>query len=236
MRNILIVLFLFMLNGCGVIDYYFLTPPEDTAQELYENARGSMQEKEYSQAIESLNKLNDQYPFSPYSVNGKIMLGDAYFLNKQYLEAVDVYEDFLSLHPRHEQIDYILLQIGVARYNAHPAIDLPQNDLAEAVETLKRLIETYPDSKYVPEAQKYVVKCRTLMAEHEMYVADFYYKSGSYKAAWSRYEYVVQNFPELEELVRVADAKRKVAFFEYQQKESEEIRNPSTIKKYFNWL
>ena len=32
-----------LLNGCGAIDYYFLTPPEDTAQELYENARLSMQ-------------------------------------------------------------------------------------------------------------------------------------------------------------------------------------------------
>ena len=33
------------LNGCGIIDYYFLTPPEDTAQELFENAQAYLQKK-----------------------------------------------------------------------------------------------------------------------------------------------------------------------------------------------
>ena len=79
------------------IDYYFLTPPEDTAQELFENARGYMQEKEYAEAIDSLTKLNDRYPFSPYATEARLMVADAYALDSQYAEAVVAYEEFLPL-------------------------------------------------------------------------------------------------------------------------------------------
>jgi len=237
MRNYLILLFLvFFLNGCGIVDYYFLTPPEDTAQELFENARGFMQEKEYAPAIDSLIKLNDRYPFSPYATEARLMLADAYSLDSQYTDAVDVYEEFLSIHPRHESVDYVLFQIGVNKYNSHRSIDLPQNVLTEAIESFKRVVDSYPQSKYREPSREYIIKCRKLMAEHEMYVADFYFKSKSYKAAWIRYTYVLETFPELTELVQLAEAKAKVAYFYSQQEENDTKRHPSKIKSFFDWL
>lgn len=237
MRTRLTLFFLvFMLSGCGIIDYYFLTPPEDTAQELFENARSAMQDKDYPQAIDSLTKLGDRYPFSPYATEGRLMLGDAYALDKQYLEAVDVYEEFLSLHPRHEAVDYVLFQIGVSKYNSHRSIDLPHTELAEAVETLRRLVDGYPQSKYRDEAVQYIAKCRKLMAEHEMYVADFYFKSQSYRAAWARYTHIVENFPEQTELVQLAESKAKVAYFYAQEHDNDTKRHPSRFKEFFKWL
>lgn len=237
MRNYLFLLvFAFFLNGCGIIDYYFITPPEDTAQELFENARDYMGDKEYVSAIDQLTTLNDRYPFSPYAVQARLMLGDAYFLDQQYEEAVEEYEEFLSLHPRHEAIDYVLFQIGVSKYNAHKSIDLPQTELAEAVESFQRILDAYPQSPYAPECHTYITKCRTLMAEHELFVADFYFKSSSYKAAWTRYTYVIENFSDLPEIVEYADVRAKVAFFHYQQEENTNKRNPSFIKGMFQWL
>lgn len=237
MRKIFFIfLSLLFLNGCGIIDYYFLTPPEDTAQELFENAQAHLQDKNYGQAIESLSKLNDGYPFSPYAVQARLMLGDAYYLDKQYVEAVDVYEEFLSMHPRHESVDYVLFQIGVCKYNAYKSIDLPQTGLEEAVESLRRLVESYPQSAYREEAIEYIAKCRKMMAEHELYVADFYFKSKSYKAAWMRYSFVLENFPELPEVVSLAEEKAKIAYFYYQQQENDTQRHPNRFKKFFNWL
>ncbi|WP_244150329.1 outer membrane protein assembly factor BamD [Desulfomicrobium norvegicum] len=237
MRNYLILFsFVLLLNGCGAIDYYFLTPPEDTAQELYENARGFMQDKEYVEAIDSLTKLNDRYPFSPYATEARLMLGDSYALDAQYLEAVDAYEEFLNMHPRHESIDYVLFQIGVNKYNSHRSIDLPHTQLGEAVESFRRLVNAYPDSAYRDQALDYIVKCRKLMAEHEMFVADFYFKSGSYNAAWTRYAYIIENFSELDEIVQLAKSKAKVAYFYAQEQENDTKRHPSKLKQYFDWL
>jgi outer membrane protein assembly factor BamD len=228
--------FVFFLNGCGVIDYYFLTPPDDTAQELFENARSYMAEKDYPKAIDSLSKLNDRYPFSPYAVQARMMLGDAYFLDAQYIEAVDVYEEFLSLHPRHESIDYVLFQIGVSKYKSHRSIDLPQTELTEAVEILRRLVDGFPQSSYREEAIVYIGKCRKLMAEHEMFVADFYFKSKSYQSAWTRYTYIVDNFSDVPEVFELAKSKAKVAFYYAQQKDNDTIRHPSKFRSFFDWL
>ena len=237
MRNYLILFSLVLfLNGCGAIDYYFLTPPEDTAQELFENARGYMQEKEYAEAIDSLTKLNDRYPFSPYATEARLMVADAYALDSQYAEAVVAYEEFLSIHPRHESIDYVLFQIGVNKYNAHRSIDLPHNELAEAIESFRRVVDGYPKSVYKEQSLEYIVKCRILMAEHEMYVADFYFKSESYKAAWTRYKFIVDNFPELTVIVQLAESKAKVAYYYAQEQDNDTKRHPSKFKSYFDWL
>lgn len=236
MRKFFLFCFLFFVNGCGVVDYYFLTPPEDTAQELFENANSDMQEKEYVTAIDSLTKLNDRYPFSPYAIQARMMLGDAYFLNKQYPEAVDVYEEFLDMHPRHENVDYVLFQIGVSRYNAHHSIDLPQTELALAIESFKRVVDSYPRSNYREQSVAYIQQCRKLLAEHELYVADYYFKSADYKAAWLRYSYIVDTYPEQKEIVDVSKAKQKVAFYYYQEEENDNAHKPSTFKKFFDWL
>ena len=75
--------------------------------------------------------MNDRYPFSPYAIQARLMLGDAYYLDKQYMEAADTYEEFLNMHPRHESVDYVLLQIGIYKYNTYKSIDLPQSELEE---------------------------------------------------------------------------------------------------------
>lgn len=236
MRTFIVLIVLFLLSGCGVIDHYFLTPPDDTAQELFENAKTEMQDKNYVPAIESLSKLNDRYPFSPYALSARLMLGDAYFLNKQYLEAVDVYEDFLSMHPRNENVDYVLFQIGVSKFNTHHSIDLPQTQLASAIESFQRIINSFPQSQYKQQSVEYIGKCRKLLAEHEMYVAEYYFKSQLYKAAWIRFSHVVDTYEDLTEIHDVANLRRKVAFYYHQQQENDELRSPNLLKPLFDWL
>jgi outer membrane protein assembly factor BamD len=123
MRTKLILFALVLLfNGCGAIDYYFLTSPEDTVQELYENAR-------------------------------------------------------MAMHPRHEAVDYVLFEIGVNKFSSHKSIDLPQTQLSSAIEYFRQVVDSHPKSPYVEQSLEYIAKCRRLVAEHELYVGDFYFKS-----------------------------------------------------------
>lgn len=234
--SLLLLFFSFFLNGCGIIDYYLIKPPEDTAQEIFENARASMQEKEYPAAIDSLTKLYDRYPFSPYAVDSRIMLADAYFLDREYVEAIDVYDEFLSMHPRHQSIDYVIFQIGVCKYRLHKSIDLPQTDVAEALEMFKRLVDGYPGSTHANDARGYIAKCRLLLAEHEMYVADFYFKAEEYRSAWTRYTYLLDNFPEITKLADLARPRAKVAYFYAQEQENKKRLRTSIFKPLLDWL
>jgi outer membrane protein assembly factor BamD len=232
------MLMLFGLSGCGYIDYFLLPPPEDTAQELYEAGAEAMQEKDYLQAAERFQQLKDRYPFSPYAARAEIGLGDAYYLAEMYVAASDAYIEFEALHPRHENIQYVLFQVGMANYSSATAIDKPMDRINTAIEYFRRIIEEYPDGQYAAQAAEYIVHCRRKLAEHEVFVADFYWKLERYGAAWERYRFVVENYTDLPDVVAYAEQRATVAYLRQQESNSEEQRETEqgSWKKWLDWL
>jgi len=224
LRAASLALVLFGLSGCGFIDYYFLPPPEDTAQELWEAGRDAMKEKRYTDAQEFFLKLKDRYPFSPYTPDALIGLGDAYFLDDKFLQAADAYKEFESLHPRHEQIPYVLYQIGVSTYNRLDSIDLPQDGLQESIQYFTILGENYPNTEWGKDAANWIVKCRTRMADHELFVADFYWNTQRFGAAWKRYMFVAENFKDLPKILEYSKQRAQLSYLEYQKTLTEDER------------
>lgn len=233
-----VVVMLLALPGCGLIDYYFLPAPEDTAQELYEAGMSSMQEKSYEDAAEYFQSLKDRFPFSPYTTKAELALADAWFLAEEYQLAADNYEEFEALHPRHEMIEYVLYQIGVTNYKMFTSIDRPQDTVAKAVEYFRRLKEAFPESKYVAQADAYLMECRRYMAEHEVFVADFYWRTERYGSAWERYTHVVENYQDLPDVVAYAEKRAKLSWLRHQESSSEGEREriQGSWKQWFDWL
>lgn len=237
-RFIAIAVLLSLMTGCGFIDYYFLPPPEDTAQELYEAGAEAMQEKNYAEAADYFTRLKDRYPFSPYTPQAEMNLGDALFLDESYAEAAEAYRDFEMLHPSNEAMPYILFQIGVSDYKTFSSIDRPADTILEALEYFHRLKEVYPDSEYAAQADDFILKCRKFQAEHELYVADFYYKRDHYYSAWKRYSFVMENFPELPEIQQYAESRAKMAYLRHQEAGSADYlrETQGSWKDWFDWL
>lgn len=238
LRAAAVALLLFGVSACGFIDTVFLPPPEDTAQELWEAGRDAMREKQYSKAQEYFLKLKDRYPFSPYTPDGIIGLGDSYFLDDKFIQAADTYKEFESLHPRHEQIPYVLYQIGVSTYRRLESIDMPQDGLNEAIQYFTMLKDAYPATQWGKDAPNWIVKCRTRMAEHELFIADFYWNSEQYGAAWKRYMYVCDNFKDLSAIFKYAKLRSELSYLEYVKTLSERERREaqSTWHKFRKWL
>lgn len=217
-------LFLWLASGCALIDSYFLPPPEDTAQELFEAGMDAMGNKDYGDAQQYFSKLKDRFPFSPFALRAELALGDAYFLDGEYLLALDAYKEFEALHPSHESIPYVLYQIGSADFNLFRSIDRRQQNIQEGLEYFYRLRETYPDSEYATASEDMITKGRRILAEHEIYVADFFWRTEQYGPAWNRYQYVVENFSDVPDLRDYARKRAEYSYFEYQKTLSEEER------------
>lgn len=227
------------LSGCGLIDYYFLPPPEDTAQELWEAGMDSMQEKEYLEAQDYFVKLKDKFPFSPYTLRAELALADAYYLDTKYLEAVDAYKEFEAMHPANENIPYVLFQVGMSNYNMFEGIDRRQDNIKEGLEYFYRVEQSFPNSEYAEQARNYIQKSRRILAEHELYVADFFWRTDRYGPAWHRYKYVVENFSDVPDLRDYARRRAEYAYFEYQKTLADEERmriQESWLLWLKNWL
>lgn len=238
LRSLVVAVSALWLSGCGVIDHFYLPPPEDTAQELFEAANDAMAEKNYVGAIERYNKLRESYPFSPYTIEAELSLADAYFLDGDFDPAVETYKDFESLHPRHKAVPYVLYQIGVARLKGFVSIDRPTTDLQEGYEYLDRLVKSYPNSEYDTSAKDVMLQIRKLMAEHELYVADVFWHMDLYGPAWRRYTYVVDNFTDVPTVAGHAQKKATTAYHKYRQEQAKEVRQQreGSWKRWFRWL
>ena len=226
------------LAGCGVIDTLFLQPPQDTALELLQAGDMAMQEQDYDEAISLYTKLKDRYPFSPYSAQAEMRLADAYFLDERYAAAENAYKEFESLHPGHDDIAYVLFQIGLSNFKQFKSIDLPQDKVTEALQYFNRVARTYPQAPVAAEAEEYAKKCLRFQAEHEIFVADFYWRTERYLSAWKRYDFVHQKFPMFEDIHGYAGERSALSYFLYQRQMSEQERMDlqGSWKQLFEWL
>ncbi|MBD5553184.1 MAG: outer membrane protein assembly factor BamD [Desulfovibrio sp.] len=226
------------LCGCGIIDLIYLPPAEDTAQEIYEAGNEAMSEKNYVRAVELYNKLRDTYPFSPYTVDAELSLGDAYYLDEEYEIAAESYKDFEALHPRNEAIPYVLYQTGMSLMKQFRSIDRATTELQEAYDYFNRIEQQYPNSPYAKSAAENMLTCRRLMAEHELYIADVFWNMKKYGPAWHRYLYVAENFKDVPEVADHAMEKSVAAWHLYRSEEAQATREQreGTWKNWFRWL
>ena len=107
---------------------------------------------------------------------------------------------------------------------------------------LSEFISRYPESKYVPHAKQRMIYLRNLLAEHEIYVADFYMKRGAYLAALGRAKYVIEHIPNTPQtpfaLSVLVEAYEKLDYQELKQSNLEVLKSNfpefaiKNIKKY----
>lgn len=195
--SLLALVLMLAFSGCGTIKGWFKSskpdkPPDVLAQEGLKDLR----KKNYGDAIEHFEKLRDRYPYSDQALLAQIKVADAYFYNKKYEEAYQAYREFEKLHPTNKAVPYCIYREGLCCYRQRSTIDRDQTYTRKAIEEFKRLKQKFPQSQYGPKADKYLANCFKDLAEHEFYVAEFYYKTKRYQAAIDRYQGLIQDYPD----------------------------------------
>ncbi|RQD64555.1 MAG: outer membrane protein assembly factor BamD [Desulfonatronovibrio sp. MSAO_Bac4] len=224
-------------SGCTYFDRG-PRPLEDTPWELAQAGSSALEEERYRQAIRYFSELKDRYPFSPHTPVAEVALGDSYFKSGNYTAAINAYREFLELNPRHELVPYTMFRTGLANYSKFKTIDRPQTNMVEALEYFHLVKESFPDSEYAEHAAFYIVESRKRMAEHELFVADFYWRTNRYGPAWHRYRYVVDNFQDLPEITEYARQRSKVSYYKFQKDNSKQKRHEDqgSWRDWFSWL
>ena len=155
--------------------------------------------KRYARAAEDFQKVKDRFPYSPLAILAELKLADSHYFNKEYLEAGAAYQEFEKMHPQNEVVPYVIYMLGMSYFNLRPTFDRDITNTEKAAQEFKRLIETHPKDENIPNALKNLDICRKEMAQHELYIAEFYFKQKRYSAALTRLEDMVQTFPAFAE-------------------------------------
>lgn len=171
---------------------------KEDPEAVFQEAEASFKDERYLTALEKYRDLKNRFPYSSRATDAELRIADTFFEQESYIEAESAYEIFKELHPTHSKADYVQYQIGLSYFKQIP--DVATRDLSaayKAIEAFNILEQKYPGSEYVSKAKQLVVDSRKKLAEHENYVADFYYQRQHYLSASYRYSSLLQEYPNL---------------------------------------
>lgn len=180
-----------LLQGCATTK---LSGPPDV---MFKEGELSFKKGNYEDAIAQWKKVKESYQSPELSTRAEINIADAYFLNRDYIEAAAAYEDFRKLHPKHEQAGYALYRQAMSYNNQITGIDTDQTPLKNALVTFQSYLTLYPGGEHTAEVTAKIRDCRDKQLQYEIYVGRFYLKTGKYEAAIGRFEAALKAFPEL---------------------------------------
>lgn len=165
---------------------------------LYSDAEEAFKDERYIIALEKYRDIKNRFPYSSRATDAELRIADTYFEQESYLEAESAYEIFRELHPTHAKSDYVQYRIGLSYYNQIPGNTARDLSAAhKAIDGFNLLIEKYPSSEYVGKAKEFIVEARKKLAEHERYVAEFYFHRKHYLSASYRYAALLKEYPNM---------------------------------------
>lgn len=196
MKKILVFLIAtFLLSGCAWWKKQEL--PKNNPEALYQKGHEDFQKGHYEKAIQSFQRLKEEYPLSELAIRAELGVADANFSNEEYGYAEMAYNDFVNLHPANDNLSYVMYQIGMCHYKQLSTIDRDQTETWKALKAFEKLIARFPTSKFSFLAEKKTKECKIRLAEHEYYVGEIYFKMKKYKAALKRFEHIIKNYSHL---------------------------------------
>jgi len=188
MKKIITICLLTLLAGCAA-----KTPPFDAAVS-FKNAEESMRQESFEKARKGYQEIQEKSPDKSYDAVLMLRIADTYFGEELYSEAMVEYQAFLNYHPVHRDAAYAQYQIAMCSYRDLSTIDRDPMPAHAVIREMRKLLDKYPKSGYEDEARKYISICTDWIAEYELYVARFYHKKGSYKAAAGRCDKLLHDY------------------------------------------
>ena len=166
-----------------------------TAEELYKRGElileGDGKPKEALRYFEEVERI---YPYTEWAKRALIMQAFSHHKAKEYEEARVAAQRFLDFYPADEDAAYALYLMALSYYDQIEAVGRDQGLTFQALQSMRDVIETYPDSDYARSAILKFELAFDHLAAKEMEIGRYYLKRGNYTAAINRFRAVVQDY------------------------------------------
>ncbi len=207
MKRALAAASLLLLPACAghQVDLEALSSASD--QIVWEAGEKAVAKKDWDSARQYFRRLIDAFPQSEHQPDARIALADSYYEQggtANYVLAVSSYREFLTLYPQHPKSDYAQFRAGESYFKQKNSPDRDQTATHQALEEYQRLLDVYPQSKWVEPAREKIHTCRQELARANLMVGSFYQKTRqAWRSAIGRYEAIISQYPDFEKIDEV---------------------------------
>ena len=192
------------------IDITKLGVETDPPDVLYKQGLANMNAGNMTEASREFEAIDKQYPFTEWGQKALVMQTFIATRTNKNDVAIASGSRFLRQYPRSKDAAYVQYMIGLAYSKQISDVTQDQRAAQRTVEAMNKVVNDYPDSEYVADAQAKIRFARDQLAGREMQVGRYYLERKEYLAAVSRFRIVVeqyQNTNQIEEaLARLTEA------------------------------
>lgn len=126
----------------------------------------------------------------------QLFLADSYFFNKNYAEAIPAYEQFLDIYGETEDANVAQLRLGLSYYAQVDTIDRDMSAAEGALKAFTKLRAKSPAFTRQFKLNAKIVELRGMLADRELYVAKFYFRTNHPESAEKRLKYLINRYPD----------------------------------------
>lgn len=193
-----------MLSACSTPTAPSETFKNETAEQLYANAKQSLAGKNYGDAIKRFEAFETQHPLDSHLPQAQLNLIYAYYMKDEFALSASSAERFIRNYPFYTHLDYVLYIRGLANFYQNLGIlermfsvDLSTRDLTQieiSLQSFSELLQRFPNSEYAPAASQQMIYLRNFMAQHELQTAQYYYDHAAYVASANRAQKIILQY------------------------------------------
>lgn len=165
-----------------------------SAEQIYQSAEGELSRNRAGKAASYFAEIERLYPYSEWAERGLVMAAYSYHRDRDYDNARAAAQRYLDFYPTSVDAPWAQYLLALSYYDQIDEIGRDQGLTFQALQALRRLIETWPDSEYTQDAILKFDLAFDHLAAKEMEIGRYYLRRGHYQAAVNRFRVVVADF------------------------------------------
>lgn len=186
------------LSGCmsGEADVDLATYVEQTepADVLYNQGLANLNAGRLKEASRKFEAVDRQHPYSEFARKSMVMGAFASYRQGAYEEAIGSAKRYLALYPSTDDAAYAQYIIGLSYFRQIRDVTQDQKDARRTIEAMTEVVQRWPTSEYVDDANAKIRFARDQLAGKEMQIGRYYLERREFIASAKRFRNVVENY------------------------------------------
>ena len=203
-----------LVSGCmtGEADVDLATYVEETepADALYNQGLANLNAGRLKEASRKFDAVDRQHPYSEFARKSMVMGAFTNYRLGNYEEAITAGQRYVQMYPSSEDAAYAQYIVGLSYFRQIRDVTQDQKESRRAIEAMDEVVQRWPESEYVEDAQTKIRFARDQLAGKEMQIGRYYLERREYIAAVKRFRVVVESYSNTrhieEALARLTEA------------------------------
>ncbi|MGB0439327.1 MAG: outer membrane protein assembly factor BamD [Paracoccaceae bacterium] len=165
-----------------------------TAEQIFERGEFELSRKKPDDAAFYFSEVERLYPYSDWAKRALIMQAYSYHLERDYEASRSAAQRFVDFYPADEDAAYAAYLLALSYYDQIEEVGRDQGLTFQALQSLRGVIERYPDSEYARSSILKFDLAFDHLAGKEMEIGRYYLRRKHFGAAINRFRVVVEDF------------------------------------------